>query len=528
MRKKRACHCSPCLRPTRRDRVPGFLWSTLELMIRDRSDGYAWPKLGIAAAAMLVAALLLVACGGPPQVRNVVLICIDTVRYDAFWLPELSGEPDDFTKWTHKAVVYTHALSAAPWTVPSVATVFTGYYPSQHGAGLFDDPIADLSDALPSRIFEDLPTVTELINEADIRTMGYSSHPWFNSGYGLKRGFRQLYLYQGAPRLLKEAEVWLNERDLEQRFFLYLHFMEAHERSVDPVELEKQLASVAPSRVEQIEESAPAGICDDRADGMCDRWLAYNLDILELRGRLATFLGDLERRGLLTDTAVILYSDHGEEFYDHLAESEKLSADPRGIYGFGHGHSLYQELLHVPLLVWLPKNRGGVVDTPVNLVDISPAVLSWFELSGHEKMAGEPLPTRVRRGGLSKAALREPWPESGRVLFASGIAYGPEQFAVLRGPRKYVWHERSRTGELFDLSQDSAESAAFEDETATERLDTELDRYLGWYSERQFETPSLSDEQLETLKGIGYLQGVGDNGENDENQENDRQSLDDE
>ena len=490
-------------------------------MIRDRFDVHAWPtpgpKLRFTAAAVLVASLVLCACGGPPAVRNVVLICIDTVRYDAFWLPELSGDPDDFTTWTKRAVVYTHALAAAPWTVPSVATVLTGYYPSQHGAGLFDDPVANLSEAVPSRISDGMPTVTERINEADIRTMGFSSHPWFNSGYGLKRGFRQLYLYQGARRILKETNAWLDERDSEQPFFLYLHFMDAHDRHVDPLDVQKRLGSVPESVFANIYATAPADICDDREDAMCRRWLAYNLAVRDLRQRLARFMADLDRRGLLADTAVILYSDHGEEFHDHLRESEQLSVEPRGVYGFGHGQSMYQELLHVPLLAWVPDNSGGMVDTPVSLVDIPPAILAWFGLPGHEKMVGEPLDTRGLRSDLNEAALLESWPDSDRVLFASGIAYGPEQFAVLQGPRKYVWHERSGTGTLFDLSQDPAESVPFENEAVARRLDAELDRYLRWYGERQFNAPNLSDEQLKRLKGIGYLQGVGDD-DDDERQ----------
>ena len=116
--------------------------------------------------------------------------------------------------------------------------------------------------------------------------------------------------------------------------------------------------------------------------------------------------------------------------------------------------------------------------------------------------------------------LREPWPESDRLLFASGIAYGPEQFAILQGPQKYVWHERSRAGTLFDLVRDPAESAPLEDESVAAQLDADLDEYLLWYDERQFDAPNLSEEQLEQLKGIGYLQGVGDD-------EDEQQSPDD-
>jgi hypothetical protein len=132
------------------------------------------------------------------------------------------------------------------------------------------------------------------------------------------------------------------------------------------------------------------------------------------------------------DATVVLFSDHGEEFWEHG--------------GFEHGHSFYEELLRVPMVVRSPHIPAGRIDTPVSLLDLTPTIL---ELAG--------LPHEVRQGhSLVDVAWGEPTPEIlerphgfGRPL------YGPEGWGVLDDGKK--WVRRGRTESLFDLTSDPEE-----------------------------------------------------------------------
>src|SRR5436309_3105296 len=95
--------------------------------------------------------LILAGCGREARrPAKVILICIDTVRYDTWLLTQRTGWADPMKAWEHRAVRFDRAQSAAPWTVPSVASVFTGEYPLHHGAGRFASRVADLNQMPPS------------------------------------------------------------------------------------------------------------------------------------------------------------------------------------------------------------------------------------------------------------------------------------------------------------------------------------------------------------------------------------------
>lgn len=167
--------------------------------------------------------------------------------------------------------------------------------------------------------------------------------------------------------------------------------------------------------------------------------------VLEFRETVARLLRELDDRGLSADTITVVFSDHGEEFHDHLQEQRVKAADPRGFFGTGHGQSLYQELLHIPLLIWHPGIPGRRLEAESSLIDVVPSLLEWLGIPGQ----------RPRWPGLSigRWIASEPAAESDRqrYLYASGIAYGPEQAAVRRGRWKRIRDLGSGEGILYDL-----------------------------------------------------------------------------
>jgi arylsulfatase A-like enzyme len=451
-----------------------------------------------AALALLLSAACLAGCDRrPPAVQNLVLICIDTVRADAFFSQRID---DPLALRLQSAQQYRNASSAAPWTIPSVASIMTGLYPVQHNAGQFRNQPANLDVEIPSALGDSALTLAEILHDQDFRSAAFSAHPWMAGKFGLQQGFDQVRLFKGWKKLTEHLTEWLDEDVRPQRFFAYVHLMEAHDwHKRSQQERDAFLAAAGPDLREQLRADTNPAACVDPDGYVCQTNLVYNLAVREVRTGIDHVLQELEKRDLLNDTLVIVYSDHGEEFLDHEAE-DRARGGAREIFGFGHGQSLYQELLHVPLLVWHPGIKGAVRNDLVSLVDVLPSTLSWLGIEhADDSLPGKFLPA----GTDDPPADAEP-----RVVFASGIAYGPEQFSAREGETKSILYYPGERFEYFDLSADPQERAPLQDGQLTMRFDVLTGDYLDLRRESLAAGPELDAQTLEQLKSIGYLQGV--------------------
>jgi len=463
-------------------------------------------------------AVLALGCANQPdapadvaKVSNLVVVCLDTVRYDVFSLPETAGLDDDLSASLEDALVFDRGQSPAPWTVPSVASLFTGLYPTQHGGGRFVEEIADLSDTVPAAIRREAETLPQLLSLSGFSTAAFVAHPWFRTGYDLDRGFRSLELRAESESLTQRSLEWLDERSSRRQaagpdspFFMYLHFMEAHEAHRKPIEEIDQVVASMSLGVRAAATDMVGGLaCADPVGVRCRRFLAYVASVVQLRGQVATLLARLDERELLDDTLVVLFSDHGEEFDEHIEEERVEGLDPRGIYGAGHGHTLYQELLHVPLVIWHPGLAGRRVAAPVSLIDIVPSLIDWLPLS--EKHFDGDLP------GLPLGSLLAGGEKPARALYSSGIAYGTRQIALFDGRWKRVHLPGPGRARLFDLQSDPSEKEPIEDRQLALALDRLLSRHLSLAAPATGgASPDISPEFLEQLQSLGYLDGAVD------------------
>ncbi len=444
-------------------------------------------------------AIALGSCGPavPPAPENLVVICLDTVRYDAF----IERDVDDaLTPWLTDAMQFENAHSTAPWTMPGVASLFTGLYPVEHGAGQFSTPVANLDTEIPSALGESATTLAEILDSRFFRTGAFVSHPFFAADLGLRQGFQQVHNRRGWWRDIARFWEWADKIEAPARFFGYLHFMEAHHRHTQPpAELSEFLDTVDSATLDYLASLHPEN-CEDRESRRCRQTLVYDASVLELRTAVATVLNDLRDRALLDKTLVLVYSDHGEEFWDHEDIQLEHDRDPRKFTGLGHGQSLYQELLHVPLLAWHPGMAGQVIDEPVSLVDVVPSVVTWLGIEELElEVSGSLLPPLQRR-----------WfgaPDE-RVIYASGIAYGPEQVATRKGASKSIFSLTDDVFEFYDLESDPLERNPLQDDGLLFEFDTLTGDYLELPPIAGLTEGQLAEGQLEDLKAIGYLQGV--------------------
>ncbi|MFA7692984.1 MAG: sulfatase-like hydrolase/transferase [Candidatus Hydrogenedentes bacterium] len=333
---------------------------------------------------------------------NVILLAVDALRADylSIFNPNAEAKTPHLQDFAKDAVVFQHTYSQAPWTKPSFATLFTGLYPEAHGA---TSKTASLSPAAE--------TVAELFQQGGYYTQGFSNNPNTTSLFGMNRGFsnyvelkpdlflkapasasnlslygvlrkvimvlegkiRRGYLrvtdfYQPADRVTESVFSWLDYREsIEDRpFYLYLHYMETHDPFMDH---NRPGIGYARARMEHPDPKQYLELMRN----------AYVSEIEFLDHHLGDLFEGLKERNLYDNTIIAFVSDHGEEFYDHQ--------------GWWHGQTLYEELLHVPLILKLPDSTSaGEENTSLTrLIDVPPTLLTLAGLEPGAAMSGQSL-----------------------------------------------------------------------------------------------------------------------------------------
>ncbi len=455
---------------------------------------------------ILEAALLaLGAGGGAPQPAYVVLGSIDTLRADhvsAYGYARQTTPQID--RLAAGGVRFAQAFAAASWTLPSHASLFTSQLPSRHG-------VQHERVALPAAA----TTLAETLSAAGFATAGFVSWVYVGARYGLAQGFdvyRELIDVSrlefasggGAARaesVIDAALGWLGSAP-RQPFFLFVHLFDPHMDYAppqpydtlfggDPAASDGRYASVRPY-IAYLHADPPPPLpmlARERITALYDGEIRYADDQL---GRL---LRALERRG--EECIVVVLSDHGEELGEHGSFE-------------GHGWTLYDEVLRVPLVLRLPgaEAAGAVVEAPVTLLDVAPTVLDALGLPVPGSFQGTSLMPLIRGAAAP----------GGRLLFAQTQRSGTRLRAV-RGER---WKRievadagAARLGlpvrqgtELYDLDSDPGEQHAQRDDAlpVARSLAGALDaaetlRDAGAVPPAEVE---LSDADRERLRALGY------------------------
>jgi len=442
------------------------------------------PRL-LASSALVVAAGLIAAgvvAFRPAKGTDVVVILIDTVRaerldlygHDRPTAPHLAAFADD-------AVWYRQAVSPSPWTTPSVAAVLTGNHPVQYGYR--DRPVA-----LPPTIL----TLPEAFAAEGYTTAGVVSNLFASSLAGFDQGFATWDEddAQGADHISSasvtdKALAIADAASPSRPLFLWVHYYDPHcayadhdtidyasdsyEGPVEPMMNSLQIDEITP-------RMGPADV--EQIAAYYDEELRYTDEHV---GRL---LDGLKASGRYDDAMVVLFADHGEAF-----------ADREGGH-IGHGVTLYQELLRVPLLVKWPggKGAGTVIDDRVTLMDIS-RTLADLALSRPMGDDGEPLPT-------------EPPPAGGepRRVFAE-TRYKAWQLAVFDGPWKLVHDLTTDELSLYDLDADPGEKVDVSADHPA-RVEALAEALRAFHEGRGPALPDveLSADEEAMLEALGYLE----------------------
>lgn len=432
--------------------------------------------------------VVLAACESPPP-SSFVLIVVDTLRADHLGFQGY-GSPTSphLDRWAERGVIFEHAFATSPWTLPTMGSLLTGRLLSGHAAGL---RIEGKEDAFAS-LDPSVAVLPEELQKNGFATGAIVNNPFLSDEFGVDQGFETYddafttnWRHRKANEVIDLALEWI-DRHAEERFFLLVHLFDPHMTYDAPPPARGRFTKTIDGDFELPVEDLPglrgraASISKEESSFVR---AAYDEEILFVDGELDRFFQGLVRRGLWDRLVVALTSDHGEELFEHG--------------GFEHGHSMYQELLHVPLVLWASGVKARRLSVPVSVADVGPTLA---------RAAGIPFPQDTFGRSLWEHLTRgtEPPPRS---IVAEGTLSGPERKAIVQWPYKLIVTTPGDEVQLYELDQDPGESfnRASDLETVTGLRDA-LSRILE-STPRSLparEAP-VSPQTLERLRSLGYV-----------------------
>jgi arylsulfatase A-like enzyme len=413
----------------------------------------------------------------------VVLVVVDTLRADQLGCygrkPSLTVNIDAFQR---KAVQFDTAIAQAPSTLPSVASILTSAIPQHHGASI--------TRAWP--LAQDHLTLAEVLRGRGFVTAAFHGGGQLDATFGLSQGF-DVYATPGASddpdgyvdRFAPSVEAglaWL-EAQRGKRFFLLLHTYECHHPyTPSPSDLAAAEAGGYPGPLPPaipiaLLRSINAGHTAIGPADLDHIRHAHEGEIRSVDRAFGEIVAGLRRLGRYDETLVVFTADHGEEFGEH------------GKVGW-HGHTLFDELLHIPLLVKYPHSwRGGSrLGDQVRGIDIAPAIL---------RCLGVPIPEAFEGRDLSLYVAGGPPPPPYAVSEIDGKG------SAIRS-REWKWAE----GALYDLARDPGETrnVAAEHPGVVRKLRRIRQEIVSEDGMQELDALQVSPELRERLRALGYAE----------------------
>jgi arylsulfatase A-like enzyme len=407
---------------------------------------------------------------------NLILISVDTLRSDhlsvaGYW----RNTSPHFDQLAAQGVFFERAFSPTSWTLPGHASMLTGVNPTRHGAHRWKSPIS-----------KDVPLLAEILSEAGYATKGVVNGNFVKAQYGFDRGFDSYSVYFGLDTDEHQAAVLdvLDARE-DRPFFYFFHYMRVHSPYLPPKgdnpfmrPFDGEVSGEIAMHLEAWNEQGRHGpvLSEAENDHLIDM---YDGAIWAMDALLAEVLARLED-GDLSNSYVILTSDHGEEFMDHDL--------------LGHSLSIFDEVISVPLMIRGPGIEPGQrVDALAGLIDVVPTSLDLLNI--------EPPP------GLEGRSLRPMWedgeqPDRTLVLMTS-FPTGDALRLGMRGTSgKLVIAPEDQTFDFYHLGKDPAEQRPLPLTRVAVVWRTQLNPL---FEVRASDSVDISDEELQQLDALGYI-----------------------
>ncbi|MCH7812528.1 MAG: sulfatase [Planctomycetes bacterium] len=456
------------------------------------------------------------------DIQNVILISIDTLRAD-----HLGCYGHEYVKTPHidafaaEAMLFTTHINAAPSTLSSHTALMTGTYPHTHGTPKNGHVVNEKNIML-----------AEVLQEAGFVTAGFVAAFPLDSVVGFAQGFihyddefddlktRQVrdQTQRRGDKVTDVVLKWLKAYHAQSagagRLFLFAHYFDVHwpYDAPPPYGGMYQTGGSAPDgsmkAVHRTRRMLSKGQVERgrRAADVLRREYGAEITYCDLQvGRL---LEDLKARGYYDNSLMIITSDHGETFDEHL-----------DVYAINHGVSVFDTEIHTPLIVRFPKGRfgGRTVSRLVSNIDVMPTILHLLDLPENARLEGisfaglidGPLPERAPVFAEATQPFWKPYTE---LFHSDPIWLNRGKFQAIRSAtHKYMFRLPDQRFGLFDLAKDPGEQAnlltnqAGADADLAKQMRRQLERWC--QIEPDLVSPDLRTlrEVDQKLKDLGYL-----------------------
>jgi len=457
--------------------------------------------------------------------NNILWIVIDALRFD-----HLSCYGHNRRTTPHidnlaeEGILFERAYSTACWSLPSHASMFTGLYPSKHGA---DDEHHYLTNRYA--------TLAEVLKNAGYQTALFNNNPWVGPDFGLARGFgfvqsdiirdrnpRRFFrrVIQKAKKILtntntgaavmtKYALKWFDEyvKTQESPFFTFIHYNEPHRpyrfNRILRRKFKDGISAWQASRINQDHDAYIAGAARMTERDFFGLKTIYDSEIYHADDYIGQLFVYLKERGILDDTIVIVTADHGENFGEHSLMDHKLC--------------LYETLIHVPLIIRYPKEfaPGTRSQSLVQHVDLFPTLLDILDIEApdvRKELQGYSL---VEKHGNQRSFIiaENSYPNliDTKKYPTFDTARHNRRLKVVRNAQhnKYIWASDGKH-ELYNLEKDPAELDNLIDQSAdlAIALQETLDKWLATFQvyEPEGDVHKVDPAVRERLADLGYME----------------------
>jgi arylsulfatase A-like enzyme len=453
---------------------------------------------------MAMAVLLLQGCARNNESKecNVVLITIDALRpdhlscygYGRRTSPTIDGI-------AQQGIIFKNAIAPSTWTAPSMASLFTSVYPINHGV---IDGRVDKGKVYDQPVFsEELVTLTQVLQKDGYTTFGVASNLHLGALQGFARGFDYFECLDFLPAeaINKALFAWEDKIKKSEKFFLWLHYIDPH-FPYEPrmpwigsyASDKGEAGNIAKRSITELWEKYVQLTGENQAntkqeaDGFVNNlWALYDSEInyvdYYLKSVIDTFVQD-------KNTLIVITADHGEGFFEHKM--------------LGHTYTLYQEVIHIPLIVRLPgAAQAETASGLVNLVDIFPSILQVLNIDSPEHLVGKPF---VTREGLGEGFAKN---EGGAYTFSELGRFKSK--TILQDGWKYIYNYEHESEQLYNLHTDPSETV---NQAENERMRCgKLQALLfEWVSNaKQYPVKeqgyNFTPAEKEKLEALGYIGG---------------------
>jgi len=425
---------------------------------------------------------------------NVILITIDTLRADHLscygYQRPTSPHIDAFAK---NSTVFKRVYSSAPWTVPSIASMFTGKYSFEHGAHTFKvlEPRNNVNPLDVSYV-----TLAEVLKKEGYKTGAFVANAGFLSErWQLNQGFDTYHVERVYAKVLNENIFeWIDAQN-GKNFFLFINYIDTHwpyNTMSHPGFLKEPAVQDKGELLRSLRNKVLPGT------GTVPQTLAqkvinqYDTAVVNVDEQVGALLNYLSKAELFSKSIIVITSDHGEFFGEHHLT--------------GHSKDIYQEVLWVPLIIKSPgQKKGKLLNSLVSIVDIPNLIFSELPSDMSDKYA-DIFPRKIG----NHPVISENYYTRYRDLFHPkwGERFNRTRTVLYQWPYKYILSS-DKKNELYNLEDDPRElNNLIEQQAETgEKLLLALEQFQAACSKAKESTDDrpLTEEDVSRLKALGYI-----------------------